>query len=143
MTHVSRPRLVTALFSFVVYFASGDTLVATRLTQAVGVELDRLIPREKWEGTGLNKLTVPEQQTLAAEITALLGAARPSESGTPGGNDRSQWRKLQRHMSKDDVRNLLGEPQRVSVSRFFESWSYLRGTVTFDGKGRLDSWNET
>ena len=31
---------------------------------------------------------------------------------------------LHRSMSKDEVRKLLGEPDRVSVSRFFESWEY-------------------
>ena len=63
--------------------------------------------------------------------------------------DRAQWRKLQRHMTKDEVRKLLGEPDRVSVSRFFESWYYSGGnlnfsggSVTFDGKGRVDFWSE-
>jgi len=45
-------------------------------------------------------------------------------------------------MSKEDVRKLLGEPVRVSVSRFYETWEYPRGTVVFDGKGHLDSWSE-
>jgi hypothetical protein len=45
-------------------------------------------------------------------------------------------------MLKDEVRKLLGEPVRVSVSKFYESWAYPRGTVTFDGKGRLDAWTE-
>jgi hypothetical protein len=45
-------------------------------------------------------------------------------------------------MSKDDVRKLLGEPMRVSVSKFSEAWDYAGGSVTFDGKGHVDSWNE-
>jgi outer membrane protein assembly factor BamE (lipoprotein component of BamABCDE complex) len=45
-------------------------------------------------------------------------------------------------MSKDDVRKLLGEPARISVSRFDEEWDYPRGTIMFDGKGRLDAWSE-
>jgi hypothetical protein len=45
-------------------------------------------------------------------------------------------------MSKDDVRKLLGEPRSVSVSRFYELWYYSGGSVTFDGKGRVDSWTE-
>ena len=49
---------------------------------------------------------------------------------------------LHRSMSKDEVRKLLGEPDRVSVSRFFESWEYSGGSVTFDGKGRVDSRGE-
>jgi len=45
-------------------------------------------------------------------------------------------------MSKDDVKKLLGEPDRVSVSRFFESWYLGGGSVTFDGKGHVDFWSE-
>jgi hypothetical protein len=45
-------------------------------------------------------------------------------------------------MSKDDVKKLLGEPMRVSVSKFYEVWDYTGGSVTFDGKGHVDSWSE-
>jgi hypothetical protein len=143
MIHDSWRKLVTALFfSFIAYLATGGTLTANRLTHSATVELDHLIPREKWAGTGLDKLTAAEQQTLADEITGLLGAAPSTQSSTPAGKDRSQWRMLHRRMSKDEVRKLLGEPDRVSVSRFFESWDYSGGSVTFDGKGRVDSWSE-
>ena len=142
MIHVSWPRLAAALFSSVAYFVWGGTVAAGRPSDSVAVELDHLIPREKWEVTGLNKLTAPEQQTLANEITSLLGEARSKETGPSAQKDRSQWRKLQRRMSKEDVRKLLGEPMRVSVSRFSEVWDYSGGSVTFDGKGRADSWSE-
>ena len=143
MTHVSRCRLMAALLgSFAVCFALGDTFASGGLTLTAQAELDHLIPRDKWEGSGLNKLTPAQQQTLADEITALLGTARSTQSSAPPAKDRSQWRMLQRHMSKDDVKKLLGEPTKVSVSRFYESWYYASGTVTFDGKGRLDSWTE-
>ena len=141
MIHVSCARLVTAvLFGVAACIVLGGTLAASRHTHSVEVELDHLIPRQKWAGAGLNKLTVAEQQTLADDITALLEASRAT--GTPAGKDRSQWRTLHRGMSKDDVRKLLGEPDKVSASRFSESWYYVGGTVTFDGKGRVDSWNE-
>lgn len=143
MRYVSRCRLGTALlFSFAVYFVLGDALAAGRLTHAVQAELDHLIPRDKWEGTGLNKLSASEQQTLADEITTLLGSAKSPQTAATPSKDRSRWRMLQRHMSRDDVKKLLGEPPKVSVTRFYESWYYLGGTVTFDGKGRLDSWTE-
>ena len=143
MRHVSGRRLVNALlFSFIVCFVLGDAFEAGGLTRTAQAELDHLIPRDKWEGAGLNKLTASEQQTLADEITALLGTARSTQSSAPAAKDRSQWRMLQRHMSKDDVKKLLGEPLKVSVSRFYESWYYPGGTVTFDGKARLDSWSE-
>ena len=143
MRHVSRCSLMTALLcSFVVYFVLGETFAAGRLTRTVQTELDHLIPRDKWEGTGLNKLSASEQQTLADEISALLGTARSTQTAAPAGRDRGQWRTLQRHMSQDEVKKLLGEAPKVSVSRFYATWYYLGGTVTFDGKGRLDSWTE-
>jgi outer membrane protein assembly factor BamE (lipoprotein component of BamABCDE complex) len=73
---------------------------------------------------------------------AVAAQAQSTESGSPAQTDRSQWRQLKRRMSKDDVKKLLGEPERVSVSRFYEEWDYPRGTIIFDGKGRLDSWSE-
>ena len=102
-------RLFTMLlFGFAVYVVSDGTLAASRLARA-DVGLDQLIPRENWTVTGLKKLTEPEQQKLASEITVLLDERR-TKNDILTGKDRSQWRKLQRRMSKDDVRKLLGEP---------------------------------
>jgi hypothetical protein len=120
---------------------------AGKLSARGPAPLDQLIPQDKWTETGLNKLSPTEQQTLATEITTLLGAKQSTDSqnenATPAGKDRTQWRKLQRRMSRDDVKKLLGEPFRVSVSRYYESWDYAGGTVTFDSKGRLDFWSES
>jgi hypothetical protein len=81
----------------------------------------------------------PAQSADSATSAQTSTSAEPS---TPAQSDRTQWRSLHRKMSKDDVRKLLGEPRRVSVSRFYEAWDYPRGTVIFDGKGRLDAWSE-
>lgn len=141
MIHAS--RLVTALLlSVTAYFLLGSTSAASKHMHSGETELDHLIPREKWTGAGLNKLTVIEQQTLADDIAALLGSERSTQNSPPAGKDRNQWRMLQRHMTKEDVKKLLGEPVTVSVSRFFESWYYQGGTVTFNGKGRVDMWSE-
>ena len=143
MVNISWRKLSAVfLFGIAVYFASGDTLMASKQSSSTGVELDRLIPREKWAGAGLDKLTGAEQQTLADDINTLLVSARSTGNALPWAKDRGQWRMIQRLMSKDDVKKLLGEPMRVSVSRYYESWFYLGGNVTFDGKGRLDSWSE-
>jgi hypothetical protein len=133
--------------SFVIAFLVGATgyfvLVSASAANTQSIAgLDQLIPREKWDEAGLNKLTVAEQQTLAGDITLLLGAAQTTKNRTALTKDRSQWRKLQRHMTKDDVRKLLGEPKAISVSKFAESWYYVDGNVTYDGKGRLDMWSE-
>jgi hypothetical protein len=142
MTYFLRRRLMTTcLVGGAVYFVLAGALAASKHTQTVE-ELDHLIPREKWAGAGLSKLTAAEQQTLAEDITSLLVGARRAENATAAAKDRSQWRKLQRHMTKDDVRKLLGDPGTVSVSRFAESWYYTGGNVTFDGKGRVQMWSE-
>ena len=77
-----------------------------------------------------------------AHPSGQAAASQSAEPTTPAQSDRTQWRSLHRKMSKDEVRRLLGEPTRVSVSRFYEAWDYPRGTVIFDGKGRLDAWSE-
>ena len=138
----SRELLTALLLSLAVCFISGDTMAASRRAHSAAVELDGLIPRDKWEGSGLNKLTTSEQQILANEIAALVGSTQSTENTNLGWKDKSQWRKLQRGMSKDDVRNLLGEPGKVSVGRYYEFWYYAGGDVTFDKKARVDSWDE-
>jgi outer membrane protein assembly factor BamE (lipoprotein component of BamABCDE complex) len=73
---------------------------------------------------------------------AVAAQSQSTESGSTAQPDRSQWRQLKRRMTKDDVKKLLGEPTRISVSRFYEEWDYPRGTIIFDGKGRVDAWSE-
>jgi hypothetical protein len=142
MIRISWRRFVIALLvNFAVCVVLGGAFAASKHSQSVE-GLDRLIPREKWAGAGLDKLTDTEQQALAQDITSLVAGSRTTETAAAAGRDRSQWRKLQRHMSKDDVKKLLGEAGLVSVSRFSESWYYAGGTVTFNGKGRLDLWSE-
>lgn len=143
MIDASWRRPAAALFfSLVAYFVSLGMFASSRHAPPFAAELDGLIPREKWDGTGLNKLTAAEQQALADDISGLMGAARSAQGATPAVKDRSQWRMLHRRMLKDEVRKLLGEPDRISVSRFAESWYYLGGSVTFDSKGRVDFWSE-
>ena len=70
---IKRKLVTTLFFSFIAWLALGKgALTANRLIHPSEVELDRLIPREKWPGTGLDKLTAAEQQTLADEISGLL-----------------------------------------------------------------------
>lgn len=142
MIHVSSRRWLAASFGcFAAYFLFGGLLAAGKHTQTVE-GLDHFIPRDKWAGAGLDKLTAAEQQTLADDITSLLATSHTTTSTIAPAKDRTQWRKLQRNMTKDDVRKLLGEPVTISVSRFSESWYYVAGSVTFTSKGHVDMWTE-
>ena len=75
-------------------------------------------------------------------LSAIPSPSTPQQNTTSSRDDKTQWRKLQRGMSKDDVRKLIGEPGKVSVGKYFEFWYYAGGDVSFDSKGRLDSWDE-
>ncbi|MCX6966722.1 MAG: hypothetical protein NTZ46_02905 [Verrucomicrobia bacterium] len=54
------------------------------------------------------------------------------------------WRKLVRGMSKCDVRELFGEPDRIVKRPSFEVWYYppASGRVLFDDFGRVYGWDE-
>ena len=141
-THSWRKLSSALVFSLVTCFAALAALAAGRHARSPEIQLDTLIPRDKWAGAGLDKLSAAEQQTLAEDITGLLASPPSSQNVTPPAKDRSQWRQLRRRMSQDEVKKLLGEPDRVSVSRFYDSWYYRSGSVTFNSKGHVDLWSE-
>jgi hypothetical protein len=49
-------------------------------------------------------------------------------------------------MTKEEVRQFFGEPEKVSLSGEFESWDYGDGSISFDldggPGGQLYSWDE-
>jgi hypothetical protein len=137
-----RKWLAASFVCLAVTFLFVAASAASKHTQTAD-SLDRLIPRDQWASAGLDKLTSAEQQTLANDISSLVATPHPAQqTSAPPAKDHTQWRKLQRKMTKDDVRKLLGEPDTISVSRFSESWYYVAGSVTFNGKGHLDMWTE-
>ena len=59
--------------------------------------------------------------------------------------DKQNWRKLRSGMSKDEVTDLLGEPDRIDKFPSFEVWSYGdygSGFVHFSSQGKAESWSE-
>ena len=54
--------------------------------------------------------------------------------------EKQRWRGLSKSMSREQVRQLLGEPLRVEGGAF-EYWYYGRGSVTFY-KNVVNSWRE-
>ena len=59
--------------------------------------------------------------------------------------DKGNWRKLEIGMTKYQVKELLGEPERISkdnIGSYMEFWSYGLGRVTFGDRGTLISYSE-
>jgi hypothetical protein len=55
--------------------------------------------------------------------------------------DLQNWRRLRIGMKMDEVRVLLGEPDRVVVIGATH-WYYPGGDVSFDSRGKLEGWFE-
>jgi hypothetical protein len=59
--------------------------------------------------------------------------------------DLANWRRLRRGMKMDEVRTLLGEPERVNTYPSFTVWHWASPggpDVQFDSSGKLEAWSE-
>ena len=62
-------------------------------------------------------------------------------SSSQGWKSQANWRALKKGMAYEDVRAILGEPERIAGGTFTH-WFYLnRGSLTYY-EDRLDSWSE-
>lgn len=68
------------------------------------------------------------------------GSKQPDNS-SEGWRDIQNWRKLESGMSKEEVRQILGEPSRIDVTSQMELWDYPEGRVTIFN-GELSGWSE-
>ncbi len=82
----------------------------------------------------------------AAAPAPPVGQAQPATD--PGSwRELANWRQVQRGMTMDQVRVLLGEPDRVESAGTFTSWywgDFLEGgDVRFDADSRrVEGWSE-
>jgi hypothetical protein len=58
-------------------------------------------------------------QQKIAQLEAQLAAAPAKEQRI---QDKGNWRKLQKGMTRDDVSNLLGQSEKVSTNTSFIMW---------------------
>ncbi|MBN1892334.1 MAG: outer membrane protein assembly factor BamE [Clostridiales bacterium] len=81
-------------------------------------------------------------QELEDKLNSLPDDSKPDDVSA----DKRIWRKLKRGMSEDEVRDILGEPSRVTVLGRTTVWYYegstiVGGDVTFSDDN-LSSWSE-
>lgn len=91
------------------------------------------------------KVSALEQrvQDLEALIKAEPSRARPMPASA-NWRELGHWRQLRREMTMDQVRALLGEPDRVETNGPLTSWTWGKpgeATLQFYNDG-LDSWSE-
>jgi outer membrane protein assembly factor BamE (lipoprotein component of BamABCDE complex) len=82
------------------------------------------------------------------ELEALVKVEPSRErpvAKTANWHDIANWRRLRRGMTPDQVRDLIGEPEKVDVMSSFTIWQWGRGseyaTVSF-ADDKVTSWSE-
>lgn len=66
-----------------------------------------------------------------------------SPANSPKQSSSQSWRSLKREMTENQVRSILGEPDRIQVTGRFTAWTYPgEGEALFDPNGRLRAWSE-
>lgn len=102
----------------------------------------------------LHRIDVLERTTTdlewrVRELEALIKGEpaldRPIQASSKS-RDLQNWRRLRRGMTMDEVRALLGEPERVDAMGelvTFWRWGSSGATVQFDGRSnRVNGWSE-
>jgi len=87
---------------------------------------------------------VQELKLRISKLENLLNDSSVSNelaSSHEGWKSVSNWRKLTTGMNADDVRKLLGEPQRVDGGDFAD-WYYENGGIVMFAFGNVNRWKE-
>jgi len=82
---------------------------------------------------------------LETEGLQRVTGNRPARDAN-GWEDKQNWRRLRKGMTKSEVRRLLGEAGKISANAILgDTWYYpdaAGGRVRFDTGDRLKSWSE-
>jgi len=96
---------------------------------------DRIVQLEK---------EIQEIKLRLSKLESLLGTpskAQDLETPREGWKSVVNWRKLTRGMNPSDVRQILGEPDRV-LGGTFTVWEYQNGGMVSFYEEKVDRWTE-
>jgi outer membrane protein assembly factor BamE (lipoprotein component of BamABCDE complex) len=86
---------------------------------------------------------VEQLEKQQAPSTTSSVAPKPTTGQTDGWKKKENWRTLKQGMSDNDVRALLGEPDKVNTFSTFKVWLYPDyGQVQFDNRSVVEGWAE-
>ena len=117
---------------------SGPSLAAAQQPSA-----DSLLRRIAYLERRVSEL---ERRVIQLESPARGESSRvPPVPGSPSWRDIANWRRLSRGMTTEEVRAMLGEPDRVNAIEIVTTWTWgaypNSGDVTFTN-GKVSSWSE-
>jgi len=108
----------------------------------MNVDLYRRAASWELSWSGFSLASAPDPITPSA---ASIPSRKPVSPARPRWKDVSVWRGLSHGMSQDDVKRILGAPEKVVDLGFQVTWHYgypLGGEVTFGKDGKVESWSE-
>lgn len=94
---------------------------------------------------------VRQLEKTVHQLESMLNQKQESEiSGSPSASGiskgKGKWRSLQKGMTKQQVRQILGEPPKIDTGFSIDIWYYpdiMGGTVTFSNDSNtLSAWSE-
>jgi len=93
------------------------------------------------------KARIAALENRVAKLEALVGNSKTNEiEYSEKWKDRTIWRKLKIGMTKDQVRQLLGEPRKIDAGSALTYWYYSKETwhcyIRFDSSNRIAGWTE-
>lgn len=128
----------------VAFLAAVASASLPAVAEAQEASVDSLLRR-----IDLLERTTTHLERRIRELEALIrgGPARDrSVETSPKWRDLQNWRQLRHGMKMDEVRALLGEPERVStLGELVTYWHWASGVaeVSFDSKsGKVRGWSE-
>lgn len=121
----------------------------TRVVLATCIASSPLAHADDAQRIDLLELEVNDLNRRLMAIEQAIGQGTTSAApvrGSEGSRDKRNWRQLERGMSKDQVRQLIGEPDRNRVSRnlgiTFSDWHYPRGGWVTFMEDEVHEWSE-
>jgi hypothetical protein len=116
-----------------------------------------LLPAVSYGHEESNKILMEKIAKLEARIKALeerisrleLEVSKLSRQlgvqPAPARGIEGNWSKLERGMTREEVRGILGEPDDIPMHSYLEIWDYSKTyggscSVTFDESGKVESW---
>lgn len=129
---------------------SGVFIIGCALSFRAGREWANVPVWERRLAVAENKIMQLESEIIT--ITASRDQWRSDAQARKSDSDSApsisqkvkQWRKLKKGLSPQDVRALIGEPDRVSTGEL-QTWLYANGSVSFSetsGSWILERWEE-
>jgi polyhydroxyalkanoate synthesis regulator phasin len=142
---VSLKRLIA--FLLVVFYIQDSTLAQQNKIDTLQTKVEKLQQKvtqleskiAEVEEVLIEEVLVPREQKKILE--EILPPSSRDTINSEKWRNKQNWRKLEKGMSEEEVKKILGEPSRIKSIPSVEMWNYGSGDVEFSD-GEVRGWSE-